>query len=72
MTDFFTRLGYAVLYVNYRGSLGRGEEAVNSLPGHVGDVDVKDCHQVILDGFSKVPLAEDYRVNMTLSRDTIC
>lgn len=30
---FFNLLGYAVLFVNYRGSTGRGQESVDSLLG---------------------------------------
>ncbi|PAV59911.1 hypothetical protein WR25_12511 [Diploscapter pachys] len=36
--------GFAVLQVNYRGSLGFGDGFVRSLAGHVGDADVKDVH----------------------------
>lgn len=41
---FFAFLGYAVLNVNYRGSLGFGKDFVDALPGHCGDMDVSDCH----------------------------
>ncbi|XP_061314211.1 acylamino-acid-releasing enzyme-like [Pezoporus flaviventris] len=36
------RMGFAVLLVNYRGSLGFGQDSVASLPGNVGTQDVRD------------------------------
>ena len=34
--------GYAILHVNYRGSTGFGQRALESLPGNAGNLDVKD------------------------------
>lgn len=39
---FLSSIGYNLLIVNYRGSLGFGEEALQSLPGKVGYQDVDD------------------------------
>ncbi|XP_077369658.1 acylamino-acid-releasing enzyme-like isoform X1 [Festucalex cinctus] len=36
------RLGFATLLVNYRGSLGFGQDNILSLPGNIGAQDVKD------------------------------
>lgn len=41
--SLLTALGYCVVAVNYRGSLGFGEDGVQSLPGHIGQYDVEDC-----------------------------
>ncbi|XP_038666652.1 acylamino-acid-releasing enzyme isoform X1 [Scyliorhinus canicula] len=36
------RLGFALLLVNYRGSIGFGQDSIISLPGNIGSQDVKD------------------------------
>mmetsp|Transcript_4457 Transcript_4457/g.8989 ORF Transcript_4457/g.8989 Transcript_4457/m.8989 type:complete len:715 (+) Transcript_4457:4805-6949(+) len=38
-------MGYAVLHVNYRGSVGFGGAYLDSLPGKVGTVDVADVRE---------------------------
>lgn len=39
----FLSFGYAILLINYRGSIGAGQKSVNFLPGKVGTSDVADC-----------------------------
>jgi acylaminoacyl-peptidase len=41
------RQGIASLVINYRGSLGSGEDFVQVLCGRVGFLDVTDCRAVI-------------------------
>ncbi len=33
--------------INYRGSLGSGEDFVQALPGKIGSLDVTDCHAAV-------------------------
>eukprot|EP00897_Mesotaenium_endlicherianum_P009424 jgi/Mesen1/850/ME000112S11000 len=39
---YLCALGYSILHVNFRGSLGFGEEALQSLPRNIGRQDVAD------------------------------
>lgn len=41
-TAYLTSRGYAILYVNFRGSTGFGQDAIESLPGNCGTLDVND------------------------------
>ncbi|VDN53768.1 unnamed protein product [Dracunculus medinensis] len=49
-----TLSGFAVLLVNYRGSIGFGDNFVHSLLGNCGDFDVKDVHNSVLNILRKV------------------
>lgn len=46
-TAGFCLCGYAVLMVNYRGSLGFGQDSINSLLGNIGRQDVDDVQSVV-------------------------
>ena len=62
---FFCKLGYGILFVNYRGSTGFGDSNVRSLLGRVGDQDVRDCHEATLAALDNLPqLARDKVVLM--------
>ncbi|EFC37532.1 predicted protein [Naegleria gruberi] len=41
---YFALCGYAVLLLNYRGSVGFSQSFAGCLPGNIGDMDVKDCY----------------------------
>jgi len=40
--------GFCLLIVNYRGSTGYGQDALNSLMGEIGVNDVEDCGELTL------------------------
>ncbi|NXV73329.1 APEH enzyme, partial [Atlantisia rogersi] len=50
------RMGFAVLLVNYRGSLGFGQDSVASLPGNVGTQDVQDMQLCVERVLQEEPL----------------
>ncbi|XP_041656091.1 S9 family peptidase isoform X2 [Cheilinus undulatus] len=47
-TAGLTKLGFAVLMVNYRGSKGFGQDSILSLIGRIGSQDVKDVQTAVL------------------------
>ncbi|CAM9363535.1 unnamed protein product, partial [Bubo scandiacus] len=50
------RLGFAVLLVNYRGSLGFGQASISSLLSHVGEQDVVDTQLAVEQALRSEPL----------------
>jgi len=48
--SFLAASGFNIITVNYRGSTGFGEDSLQSLPGKIGDQDVKDCFQALQKG----------------------
>ncbi|XP_059481713.1 acylamino-acid-releasing enzyme-like isoform X2 [Neocloeon triangulifer] len=52
---FFSLLGFGCLMVNYRGSVGYGENSVLSLVGGVGNNDVKDMDQAVVQALKEIP-----------------
>ena len=44
--NFWLLEGYCLLIINYRGSIGYGEDFLNALLGNIGVADVDDCGQL--------------------------
>ncbi|CAB3371146.1 Hypothetical predicted protein [Cloeon dipterum] len=59
---FFAQLGFGCLLVNYRGSVGYGENSVYSLVGGVGDHDVKDMDQAVEQALKEIPQLDPSRL----------
>ncbi|KAG8436195.1 hypothetical protein GDO86_007340, partial [Hymenochirus boettgeri] len=55
------KMGLAVQLVNYRGSLGFGQDSILSLPGNIGDQDVKDVQLAVEQVLKEEPL-DPYKV----------
>ncbi|XP_009773638.1 acylamino-acid-releasing enzyme isoform X2 [Nicotiana tabacum] len=58
---FLCSLGFSLLLVSYRGSLGFGEEALQSLPGRAGTQDVNDVLAAI-DHVTSMGLADPSKI----------
>ena len=59
---YFLEQGFALLFVNYRGSISQGKKGVESLLGNVGDHDVKDCVQAMEECLQAYPNLDKDRV----------
>ncbi|KAI9189467.1 hypothetical protein H9P43_000900 [Blastocladiella emersonii ATCC 22665] len=51
--------GYTVAYVNYTGSTGFGTASIDALVGKIGDLEVKECHQVAVEHLARKSLQLD-------------
>lgn len=47
LRNFFLLQGVSVFIVNYRGSIGYGEDFLNALVGEIGIADVYDCGELV-------------------------
>jgi len=56
--------GYAVLQINYPGSIGYDEDYIQQLPGKVGKLDVDFCENVIDETISKFPQLDGKRISI--------
>lgn len=56
--------GFAVLHINYRGSTGYGQSALDSLPGKCGKQDVDDCVQAIEDAVKQCSFLDSSRISV--------
>ena len=45
--NWFLKLGYGVLRLNYIGSIGGTKDATESLCGKIGDADLKYCQNTV-------------------------
>nr|CAD7447321.1 unnamed protein product [Timema bartmani] len=59
---FFGLLGFGMLMVNYRGSIGAGQDCVEYLFGRIGDSDVKDVHHATTTALKEYPFLDPKRV----------
>ncbi|KAJ0232706.1 Acylamino-acid-releasing enzyme [Hirschfeldia incana] len=60
---YLSSIGYSLLNVNYRGSLGFGKEALQSLSGNVGSQDVNDVLSAV-DHAIEMGLADPSRITL--------
>lgn len=51
----FLSMGFAILFVNYRGSTGAGQDSVEFLLGKIGQSDVSDCVLATESALQKYP-----------------
>ncbi|XP_056848052.1 acylamino-acid-releasing enzyme-like [Raphanus sativus] len=60
---YLSSIGYSLLIVNYRGSLGFGEDALQSIPGKIGSQDVNDVLSAV-DHAVEMGLADPSRITV--------
>jgi len=63
--EFFSLSGFAVLQINYRGSLGFGKSNLESVLGLIGTNDVKDCIESLTHFLNKFPRIDEKNIFYT-------
>jgi len=57
-------IGFAVLQINYVGSLGTRKDETEELLGFIGTKDVEDCHNILKQALMKYPCLDSSRVSL--------
>lgn len=59
--SMYLSLGYAIILINYRGSIGAGQDSVEFLLGKIGKTDVSDCIQATKQAYIQYPWVDPNR-----------
>lgn len=56
--------GFALLKVNYIGSLGSKKDETDDLLGKIGKLDVEDCHEIVQQTLKNTPCLDPERIGL--------
>lgn len=60
----FNTTGFAVLKVNYIGSLGSKKDETDELLGKIGKLDVEDCHEIVQQVLKSTPCIDSEQIGL--------
>ncbi|KAJ6632877.1 Acylamino-acid-releasing enzyme [Pseudolycoriella hygida] len=62
--SLFLRQGFALLKLNYIGSLGSKTDETDMLLGKIGQLDVEDCHGIVQQALKSIPSLDSERIGL--------